>query len=67
MVAGAGSRLNNVVGRRGQGRSALEDRPVGESDDWRTRRRRRLGRRRTLTAGVVGGVARQRAGRRGSR
>jgi hypothetical protein len=49
------------------GRSALEDRPVGESDGWRSRRHRRSGRRRTLTAGVVGGVARRRAGRRGSR
>jgi hypothetical protein len=67
LVAGAGSRHNNVVGRRGWGRSALEDRPVGESDGWRTRRRRRAGRQRTLTAGVVGGAAHRRAGRRGSR
>jgi hypothetical protein len=70
MVARAGSRHNNVVGRRGRGRSAPEDRLVGESDDWGTRRRRRAGRRRTLTAAVVGGgggAARQRVGRRGSR
>jgi hypothetical protein len=55
MVAGAGSRHNNVVGRRGRGRSAPEDRLVGESDDWGTHRRRRAGRRRTLTMGVIGG------------
>lgn len=55
MVVGAGSRHNNVVGRRGRRRSAPEDRLVGESDDWGTRRRRGAGRRRTLTAVVVGG------------
>jgi hypothetical protein len=42
-------------------------RSVGEYDGWRTRRRRRAGRRRTLTVGVVGGATRRRAGRRGSR
>ena len=33
--------INNVVGRRGRGRSAPEDRPVWESDKWRTHRCRR--------------------------
>ena len=32
MVAGARSQHNNVVGRRGRGRSVPEDRLVGESD-----------------------------------
>jgi hypothetical protein len=32
MVAGAGSRHNNVVERSGRGRSVSEDRLVGESD-----------------------------------
>jgi hypothetical protein len=51
MVAGVGSRHNNVIGRREKGRSAREDRPVGESDGCRTRRRRGASQRRTLTGG----------------